>query len=86
MQTYITCLVDEQNRARRAYVKKPFYEIRYKDANGNTFKRDYQDGDSWRFSDKSLAEQDLVNYATDQIIIDSTTEKKNPAAKVSQLG
>nr|WP_250648130.1 DNA topoisomerase [Lactobacillus crispatus] len=85
LQTYITCLVDEQNRARKSYVKKPFYEIRYKDANGNTFKRDYQDGDTWRFSDKNLVGQDLTNYSQDQIIIDSTTEKRTQPPKLVNL-
>lgn len=85
LQTYITCLVDEQNRARKSYVKKPFYEIRYKDANGNTFKRDYQDGDTWRFSDKNLAGQDLTNYSQDQVIVDSTAEKRKQPPKLVNL-
>lgn len=85
LQTYITCLVDAQNRAREAYIKKPFYEIRYKDANGNTFKRDYQDGDTWRFSDKNLASQDLTNYSQDQVIVDSTVEKRKQPPKLVNL-
>ncbi|MCT7740532.1 MAG: DNA topoisomerase [Lactobacillus crispatus] len=85
LQTYITCLVDAQNRARKAYVKKPFYEIRYKDANGNTFKREYQDSDTWRFSDKNLASQDLTNYSQDQVIVDSTVEKRKQPPKLVNL-
>lgn len=85
LQTYITSLVDQQNRARASYVKKPFYEIRYKDTNGNTFKRDYQEDDTWRFADKNLAEQDLMNYSQDQVIVDSTVEKRKQPPKLVNL-
>ena len=85
LQTYITTLVDQQNRARAAYVKKPFYEIRYKDGNGNVFKRNYQDGDVWRFTDKGLADQDLSNYSQEKVIVDSTTEKRKQPPKLVNL-
>lgn len=85
LQTYITCLVDRQNKARMAYVKKPFCEVRYKDINGNVFKRNYQDGNTWRFADKNLAEQDLLSYDQDTVVIDSTVEKKKQPPKLINL-
>ncbi|WP_236629306.1 MULTISPECIES: DNA topoisomerase [Lactobacillus] len=85
LQTYITCLVDSQNKARTNYVKKPFYEVRYKDANGNVFKRNYQEGDSWRFDNELSAKKDLNDYSTDQIVIDSTEDKRKQPPKLVNL-
>lgn len=58
-------LVGDQEEARRQYVKKPYFEVKYKDDNGHTYGRikskDVEKPD-WRFDDQADAEADKKNY------------------------
>lgn len=69
------------------YVKKPYYEVRYKDANGNIFKRNFNEDSDFRFFKKEQADKDLLNYQSDNIVIDSTvTKTTEPPALLNLMG
>ena len=58
--------------ARKNYVKKPYFEVRYKDDHGNVLKRTFKDGDKWRWPSEMLANNDLrQNYGPDTVTVDS---------------
>lgn len=85
LKSVIIDLVFRQTLARENYVKKPFYEVRYKDGNGNIFKREYHDGDPWRFTDEVQGKYDLQKYHDQNINIDSTVNKKQAPPKMMDL-
>lgn len=69
------------------YVKKPYYEVRYKDANGNIFKRNFNEDSDFRFFKKEQADKDLLNYQSENIVIDSTvTKTTEPPALLNLMG
>lgn len=85
LKALITRLVWLQNLAIKNYVKKPYYEVRYKDSSGNVFKRDYADNDDWRFTAQDQALQDQAKYKTDQVVIESTETKTQTPPQLVNL-
>ena len=84
LKSVINMVVWYQQYLRKNYVKKPFYEVRFKDREGNMFKREYNDGDSFRFEDKMQGENDLANYHASNIQITSTeTKTQQPPSLLS---
>ncbi len=84
LKSVINMVVWYQNYLRAHYVKKPFYEVRYKDENGNIFKRQLNDGDPGRFSEEDLGKKDLTNYNSSSIEIVKEEEKRQqPPALLS---
>ncbi|WP_195212534.1 DNA topoisomerase [Lactobacillus paragasseri] len=80
-------IVYQQWQKIKNYVKKPYFEVRYKDANGNVFKRNFQDDDTFRFEHKSDANNDLLNYKPDNVVIDSNvTKTTEPPSLINLMG
>ena len=86
LKSVIIALVYQQTLARENYVKKPFYEVRYQDDNGNVLKRTFKDGDNWRFPTRKIAENDMTkNYMPDSIVVDSQQVKHREPPKLLNL-
>lgn len=80
-------IVYQQWQKIKNYVKKPYFEVRYKDANGNVFKRNFQDDDTFRFEHKSDANNGLLNYKPDNVVIDSNvTKTTEPPSLINLMG
>lgn len=63
LKSVINRLLFEQEERIRTYKKVPYYEVRYKDDQGNVYKRPYSDGDMFRHLDKAQAEAELAQFA-----------------------
>lgn len=69
------------------YVKKPFFEVKFKDQNNNVFSRKYTpDQDTFRYSDKQQAETNLQKYSDSAIVVKSKTIKKQEPSNLPDLG
>lgn len=87
LKSVMTKLVADQLALVKAYKKKPYFEVKYKDENGNVFSRKFdEDKDSWRFSNKADAEKDQQNYGPSAVIQDSKTRKETAPGKLLDLG
>ena len=87
LKTVIVALVYKQLLARERYVKKPFYEVRYKDDYGNVLKRKFNpDTDKWRWPTQKIAQDDLTaHYMPDDIVVDSRQVKRQMPPKMLNL-
>ncbi len=84
LKSVLNMVVWYQNYLRKNYVKKPFYEVRFKDSNNHIFKRDYTADSVFRFVDKSSAEAEQNNYHNSEIqIISKETKRQQPPALLS---
>ena len=73
-----------QNYLRKNYIKRPFFEVRFKDNNNHVFKREYTEDSVFRFNDKSSAEAEKNNYHNSQIkILSKETKRQQPPALLS---
>lgn len=81
----LVMLVYLQQQKIKNYVKKPYFEVKYKDAHQNVFKRKFSEGDKWRFDTKEEAEKDKQQYAPDSVVIDSTVTKRQEPPKLINL-
>lgn len=87
LKSVMTKLVADQLALVKAYKKKPYYEVKYKDENGNTYARKFdEDKDQWRFANKADAEKDQKNYGPSGVIQDSKTRKETAPGKLLDLG
>lgn len=86
LKSVMTKLVADQLALTKAYKKKPYYEVKYKDDNGNTYTRKFEDGDNWRFDAKADADKDLTAYKQSDVVVDSTTRKSTAPGKLLDLG
>lgn len=86
-KTALVNIIYQQQQKIKNYVKKPYFEVRYKDANGNIFKRDFQENDTFRFEKKVDATNDLVHFKPDNVIIDSiVTKTTEPPSLINLMG
>ncbi|WEV41285.1 DNA topoisomerase [Lactobacillus sp. ESL0681] len=86
LKTVIVHTIAQQNKLRKNWVKQPFYEVQFKDQNGNTFKREFSTDVAWRYTEKASAEKDLKNYpSSENIIIDSKQLKHSEPPKLVNL-
>lgn len=87
LKSVMTRLVADQLALVKAYKKKPYYEVKYKDENGNTYARKFdEDKDDWRFASKADAEKDQKNYGPSGVVQDSKTRKETAPGKLLDLG
>jgi DNA topoisomerase-3 len=77
----------EQLQAIKHYVKKPFYEVRFKDENDHVYKRkaDSLDDIDFRFKDLSSAEANLANYQNSPVGTVNTETKYQTPPKLLDL-
>lgn len=83
LKSVMVKLVGDQQKAHEEYVKKPYFEVRFSDENGNVFKREGEDPSSWRFATKD--EIDLLAFSSSRIAIDSSTPKTRAPGKLLDL-
>lgn len=76
-------LVGDQQKAYEDYVKKPFFEARFMDENGNVFKRVYDESSDFRFA--TPEEVDMSAFKPSRIVEDSTTRKHTAPGKLLDL-
>lgn len=87
LKSVMTKLVADQLALVKAYKKKPYYEVKYKDENGNVYTRKFdEDKDNWRFGSKAEAEKDKANYGPSAVIQDSKSRKETAPGKLLDLG
>ena len=73
LKSVMVKLTGDQLEAFNGYVKKPFFEARFRDENGNVFARTYEDGDTWRFD--SAEKVDLPSLHESAVLEDSRATK-----------
>ncbi|MGX1195865.1 DNA topoisomerase [Metabacillus sp. SLBN-84] len=87
LKSVMTKLVADQLALVKAYKKKPYFEVKYKDENGNVFSRKFdEDRDTFRFDSKADAEKDKAAYGPSAVIEDSRTRKETAPGKLLDLG
>ncbi|UVW16197.1 DNA topoisomerase [Leuconostoc citreum] len=64
LKSVIVWQIYAQLEAIKRYVKKPYFEVKFKDLAGHIFGRITPEGDviPWRFDSKAVAQQDLLQY------------------------
>lgn len=84
--------VYEQEQAIKKYVRKPYYEVKFKDENGHTFARkltkeqiDNGDAKGIRFDQKADAERDAQTYHEDTITDVKRTRKTSAPGALLDL-
>jgi DNA topoisomerase III len=87
LKSVMTKLVADQLALVKAYKKKPYFEVKYKDEVGNVYTRKFdEDKDKWRFGSKQDAEKDKMNYGPSAVVQDSKTRKETAPGKLLDLG
>lgn len=88
LKSVMTKLVADQLALVKAYKKKPYFEVKYKDDNGNIYARKFdEDTDQWRFAKKADAENDAKQYISpSNVVQDSKTRKETAPGKLLDLG
>lgn len=87
LKSVMTKLVADQLALVKAYKKKPYYEVRFKDENGNIYSRKFDESsDNWRYSDKKDAEVNKKNFNMSAVIEDGRTRKETAPGKLLDLG
>lgn len=83
LKSVMVKLVGDQLKAYNDYVKKPFYEARFKDSNGNVFRRVVEDDSEIRFD--SAEKVDLSSLHESGITEDSRTKKHTAPGRLLDL-
>lgn len=83
LKSVMVQMVGDQQKAYDEYVKKPYYEARFKDANGNVFSRNTENAEDFRFG--SPGEVDLTRLHESGIVEDSRTGKHTSPGKLLDL-
>jgi len=87
LKSVITKLVADQLALVKAYKKMPYFEVKFKDDNGNMYARKFnEDVDAWRFANKADAEQDMKAYRASDVVHDKTERKETAPGKLLDLG
>lgn len=83
LKSVMVKFIGDQEKAHKEYVRKPFFEARFKDQNGNVFARKVDDVDEIRFG--SAEEVDLSGLHESGITEDSRTDKRTAPGKLLDL-
>lgn len=87
LKSVITKLVADQLALRDAYVKKPYYEVKYEDEFDNKFRRKFnEEEDTFRFENKADAEADMKRYNESEVVEESKSRKQTSPGKLLDLG
>lgn len=86
LKSVMTKLVADQLALVKAYKKKPYFEVKYKDDKGNMYARKFNEDDAWRFAKKEDAEQDMLAYQSSNVVQDSKERKETAPGKLLDLG
>lgn len=85
LKSVMVYLVGEQLKAIKEYKKVPFYEVRFKDENGNVFSRKTEKDDENKFRFSNKMEVNLNDFLVGKVILDSKTKKSTPPGKLLDL-
>lgn len=83
LKSVMVKLTGDQLEAYNGYVKKPFFEARFRDENGNVLARSYEEGDGWRLD--SADKVDLCPFHESRVIEDSRTKRHTAPGKLLDL-
>ena len=83
LKSVIVALVARQQEAYESYVKKPFFEARFKDANGNMFARKVEDPSEIRFDSKEKVNLSALHES--DVVEDSRVSKRTAPGKLLDL-
>lgn len=83
LKSVMVKLVGDQLAAYNGHVRKPFYEARFKDANGNVFAQKPDDAESIRFG--SRTDVDLSGLHESPIALDGRERKRTAPGKLLDL-
>ena len=83
LKSVMVKLTGDQLAAYNGYVKKPFFEARFRDENGNVFARSYEEGDAWRAD--SADKVDLTALHASEVVEDSRERKHKAPGKLLDL-
>ena len=81
LKSVMCSLVGQQEDAIANYKKVPFYEVRFKDENGNVFAQAKDEA----IRKAAKEELDIGSYSESEIVIDSETRKSTPPGKLLDL-
>lgn len=79
-------LVADQLTRHQNYVKKPYFEVKYRDEEGNVFARAFSDGDTFRHESEAGATADMGMRKKQTVRVSKTVEKRQAPAKLLDLG
>lgn len=86
LKSVILFKIYDQLRAIDNYVKKPYYEVRFKDENGHNYTRKFDDAvDAWRFEQETQANKDKANYHDSPVANVKRTKKTKAPDKLLDL-
>lgn len=86
LKSVILFKIYDQLRAIENYVKKPYYEVRFKDENGHNYTRKFDDAvDAWRFVQKTQANADMGQYHDSPVANVKRTKKTKAPDKLLDL-
>ena len=83
LKSVMVKLTGDQLKAYNEYVRKPFYEARFKDENGNIFARKTDDAEDIRFD--SPDQVDLSQLHDSAVVEDSRAKKRTAPGKLLDL-
>ena len=84
LKSVMVSLVGAQEKAYNEYVKKPYYEVRYRDDAGNGYRRDPEkEKENIRFGKKE--DVDLSPYKPSEVVVDSKIVKHTAPRKLLDL-
>lgn len=87
LKSAIVGLIFDRNTEIENYVKKPYFEVKFKDQNGNLFSRKFDpDKDQFRYSVRQQAKTDLADYVASSIVIDEKKLKQQTPPPLVDLG
>lgn len=87
LKSVIVWKIYEQMRAIKNYVKRPFYEVRFKDLAGHVFKRTVPKDEqvTWRYLDKESAQNEKQNYQTADVVNEKHVKRHQAPDKLLDL-
>lgn len=87
LKSVIIWQIYQQLAAIKQYVKKPYFEVKFKDAAGHIFGRITPDGEvvPFRFDNKSEAEKDILHYHDSAVVNEKHQTRTQAPAKLLDL-
>lgn len=87
LKSVIVWQIYAQLEAIKQYVKKPYFEVKFKDPAGHVFGRVTPEGDviSWRFENKADAQKDLAQYHDSAVVNEKHQTRTQAPGKLLDL-
>ena len=87
LKSVIVWQIYAQLEAIKNYVKKPYFEVKFKDPAGHVFGRVTPEGDviPWRFPTKTAAQQDLAQYHESAVVNEKHQTRTQAPGKLLDL-